>query len=78
MKSYFPSKFWDDLVINFVLIACGNALSKLIFLLENSMYVSRKIDPERFTAAGEGFVFVVEIYSFFSKRASDLSVIQLC
>ena len=50
------------------LIVDGIALSKLIFLLQNS-YVSQKIDTGSLVDS-RGFVFEVEIYGFFSSTAS--------
>ena len=54
------------MLINFVLIVYGSVLSKIIFLLGNF----RRRSWGRFLVAGEGFVFAVEIYNFFSGTAS--------
>ena len=67
MENYFSSN-WLWLCLKQAYISVRKHLKKVCFV-ENW---------PRYLFAGEGFVFVLEKYSFFSRTASNLSVIQLC
>ena len=67
-KTFFHPIFWW-LLIKFVAIVCGSALSKLIFLLQTYMFYGRSTD----FSPWQGIHFAVEIYSFSHTASTAVS-----
>ena len=76
MKNYFPSNFRCHLLINFVLIVHGSALSKHNISVRKLVCFTE--DQRRFLVAGEGFHFAPSFHTQLqSTAASDTIMMSL-